>query len=275
MQRLEKLVADFKGQSKHPSQEEMENFIREHLQVRALQLLFQSKFGGAFSFMGGTCLRICYDLKRYSEDLDFALDGDKRGYHFTELIDFVQKELQLVGFSLNTNVHEEKTVQKAFLRFQNLYSHFGLKSVKPNQKIHIKIEVDTHPIPLKKEERESFFVARSGEIFPILKHTLPTLFAGKIIAILFRPYARGRDYYDLIWYLSRKTPLNFRYLKAGAQGAKLENGLEVVHALKKKMSEVKPEIILRDMGRFLEDPIESSWISQYSKIFDQLSQNLI
>ncbi|MBI2118754.1 MAG: nucleotidyl transferase AbiEii/AbiGii toxin family protein [Elusimicrobia bacterium] len=269
MQKLIKLVEDFKKNRRLVTHEEEINLIREYLQVRVLQLIVLSKFGAGLSFMGGTCLRICYDLKRYSEDLDFALDSHQKKHHFGELIQGLKRELELTNFKVDTNVHEDKRVQKAFLKFRDLYPTFHIPA-RNNEKIHIKIEVDVHPVPIKKEERESFFVTRYGEIFPILKHTLPTLFAGKILAILLRPYCRGRDYYDLIWYLTKKTTINFRYLSAGTPENAFKNNEKIYQALLNKVREVQPSLILKDISRFLEDPSEVQWIREYPKLFSQL-----
>lgn len=271
MQKLKKLVKDYKTQHPHSTIEGMLNLVRECLQIRVLRLIYQSKFGAGLSFMGGTCLRICYDLKRYSEDLDFALDSHKKEHRFPELIQTVQRELELTNFKVDTNIHEEKTVQKAFIRLSDLYSLLDIPTPK-NQKIHIKIEVDTHSIPLHKGERESFFVTRYGEIFPILKHTLPTLFAGKILAILHRPYTRGRDYYDLIWYLTKKVPPNLRYLRDATSTHSFKDEKAVYLALRNKVAEVKPSLILKDIGRFLEDSSEVQWIQRYQELFEQLIQ---
>ena len=42
----------------------------------------------------------------------------------------------------------------------------------------------------------------------------PSLFAGKLHALLCREYIKGRDWYDFIWYTSRKTQINFPFLSA-------------------------------------------------------------
>lgn len=272
MEGLKKIIQKRKSESSRSiTEEEIINMTREYLQVLALKFIFHSKFGSSLSFMGGTCLRICYDLRRYSEDLDFTLDDPQSFYSFSTLISALKKEFELLGYSLTSNVHEEKTVQKAFLSFAGLPSFLGLKTFQKDQKLHIKLEVDVKPVALKKGDRESLFVNRFQEIFPILKHTLPTLFAGKVLAILYRPYARGRDYYDLIWYLSQKIELNLGYLNRGVTGRKFKNISEVLTALREKITEAKPSAILKDIGRFLEDPGEGEWIQRYQELFDQLA----
>jgi len=272
MEGLKKWVMELRSRPRPADEQEIFNVAREYLQVLCLKKIAQSKFGGALSFMGGTCLRICYDLKRYSQDLYFAWDDRKVPYDFSLLIDRLQNEMTLSGFNVSTNVHAEKTVQKAFLRFADLPETLALQNLRREQKLHIKIEVDVRAVPLKKGDRESFFVHRFDEMFPILKHSLPTLFAGKILAIFFRPYPRGRDYYDLLWYLKRKIQLNLAYLNRGIRDIHFKNIEEVLKNLQDHIQRVRPETILKDIGRFLEDPSEAVWIARYREVFAQLLQ---
>lgn len=272
MERLKKIIADKKRLAITLTEDETVNLTREYLQVLTLKFIFQSKFGACLSFMGGTCLRICHNLKRYSEDLDFCLDAPTRDYDFAKMLAVLQRELELRGFCVTHNVHDDKTVQKAFLKISDLETQLGLKSFRRGQKIHIKLEVDVKPVALKKNERESFFVNRFQEIFPILKHGLSTLFAGKVLAILCRPYDRGRDYYDLIWYLSQKIPLNLAYLNRGLKKQKFKNPEQLMNSIQKKVQQIQVTIILKDIGRFLEDPGEESWIRRYPEVLGQLIQ---
>ena len=46
---------------------------------------------------------------------------------------------------------------------------------------------------------------------------LPSLFAGKLHALLCREYLKGRDWYDFIWYTARRTPINHRLLSAALE----------------------------------------------------------
>lgn len=270
MERAKKIVEELRLRPAPPTGQDILNTLREYIQTIVLKLVFQSRSGAALSFMGGTALRICHQIKRYSEDLDFALDDKKESYRFSSLIHTVEQELKLRGFDVISTVQEDKIVQKGFLRFAGLGKAFGLKGFYDQQKMHVKLEVDVRPPLLKKGERESFFVSRFQEIFPILKHTLPTLFAGKVLAILYRPYSRGRDYYDLIWYLSQKVELNLDYLNRGSKEKKFKTIGEVFEILHKRIKQTKPALILKDLGRFLEDPSEIRWISRYEEVFHQL-----
>ncbi|MBI2337026.1 MAG: nucleotidyl transferase AbiEii/AbiGii toxin family protein [Deltaproteobacteria bacterium] len=271
MERLKKLI--YERLSHHQlTEDQILNLAREYLQVLTLKVIFQSPHGAALSFMGGTCLRICYDLKRYSEDLDFCLDGEIKNYDFSKMIEHVKKEMGHLGFSVSTNTHPEKNVQKSFLHIAHLPQILNLRSFRREQKLHIKIEVDQTAISLKDNERESHFVNRCGEIYPILKHTLPTLFAGKVLALLGRPYDRGRDYYDLIWYLSRQTSLNVDYINRTLKSKKkaYRNQEELFQKISEKVKAVIPQLILKDIEHFLEDPSERNWILRYQEVYSQL-----
>jgi hypothetical protein len=163
-------------------------------------------------------------------------------------------------------------VQKSFIRVSKILHTFGLSKLK-SQKINVKLEIDTHPVKLNDGDIETFFVTKFDEMFPILKHTDDTMFAGKICAILNRLYTKGRDFYDLLWYLNRKREINLRYLnnvfkQAGMKG-KFKNTDDVIDALEKKISEVHIADVMKDLGRFLEDSSEEAVLRKYPAAFAQ------
>jgi predicted nucleotidyltransferase component of viral defense system len=272
---MQKLIAQIK---QHPSWTEPEkwNFCREYLQVVILKSAFETAIGRALVFQGGTCLRICHELKRYSEDLDFSLVERPAGYSFRKLHTTILRDLSREGFEVSGSVSEDKIVQKAFIRVAGLPAQFGL-TLPAAQKLAIKVEVDVRPP--ENGRRESYFVSRFGELFPILKYDLPTLFAGKALAILCRPYQRGRDYYDLIWFLTQRLQGNMDYFVSGMKQAKsasrariasLKAWTDVLREIARKVEEVKPADLLKDLRPFLEDPTDQAWIENYRQVFHQL-----
>lgn len=256
--------------------------VREYLQIVILKTICGSKYGRALSFMGDTCLRICYGLKRYSEDLDFALDRPLDSYSFPALVKMIAAETGRRGFDVETTIDEESAVHKSFVKFSNLLYPMKL-SHRKDHKLQIKVEVDTRPIPVTNDELESHFVAKYDEIFPLLKHRDETLFAGKVLALLGRTYTKGRDYYDLVWFLARRTQIDLVYLNNGIKQAvdsgrmvrrpPLTSSGEVMKELRAIIEKVNPQVVMRDIGRFLEDPAEESWIKDYRKLFEQLSMD--
>ncbi|MFA4814783.1 MAG: nucleotidyl transferase AbiEii/AbiGii toxin family protein [Candidatus Gracilibacteria bacterium] len=270
MQNLTRLIKEAK--KKAVTDHGILNLIREYLQILILKAIYQSRYGNGLCFMGGTCLRICHDLKRYSEDLDFAMDKKIQKYSFSELNEIIISCLKNTDFDVDVHVSEDKVVQKSFIRISKVLHTFGLSPLK-SQKIHVKLEIDTNPVPIGSDEMESFFVTKFNEMFPILKHTDDTLFAGKICAVLNREYTKGRDFYDLLWYLNRNQKMNLAYLNRAFKQAKKEvyfkDDKDVLQALTKRVENAKVEEIMKDMSRFLEDPSEEVVLKDYHAAFRQ------
>lgn len=177
---------------------ENRNLLREYLQKYLLFLIYRNNFYKEIVFTGGTALRFLYGLKRFSEDLDFSL-STKGSYNFLKILEGLKKELSLAGYEIEITYNIEKNVHSAFIKILNLLYEFGLSKAK-GEKFSVKIEIDTLP-PAGGKEEVSFY--NSVFMFEIKHFDLPSLFAGKLHAILCRKFNRGRDYYDLIWYLTK------------------------------------------------------------------------
>ncbi|MBI4235334.1 nucleotidyl transferase AbiEii/AbiGii toxin family protein [Candidatus Peregrinibacteria bacterium] len=270
MQKLKTIITE--SRKKGVGDNAVLNIIREYLQVLILKAIYQSKYGRSLSFMGGTCLRICHDLKRYSEDLDFALDHKAPDYSFGELNEIIVSFLKNTDFEADLKVNDDKVVQKSFIRVSRVLHAFDLSPLQ-SQKIHVKLEIDTRPVKVSDDEIETFFVTKFDEMFPILKHTDQTMFAGKICAVLNRAYTKGRDFYDLIWYLNRKMEINIGYINRSFKQAGLKeqfkNRKEVIAALEAKITKVNTADIMKDIGRFLQDPSDEIWLRAYHAAFRQ------
>lgn len=105
------------------------------------------------------------------------------------------------------------------------------------------------------------------------KHTDDTLFAGKILAVLNRAYTKGRDYYDLIWHLSRKSEINLPYVNNGMQqagGRVFHDEEALLEALEEKVRTVSIGDLVKDLDVFLEDPMDKHWIQDYPRHSAQL-----
>jgi hypothetical protein len=180
---------------------EGKNAAREYLQARILASLQRSGAMIPLAFHGGTALRFLYAHGRYSEDLDFALEGDPRQYDFRACLHAVRAELITEGYPLEIKVNDHKTVNSAFLRFPGLLYELGLSPMR-NEVLAVKIEVDTHP---PHGAGLATTVVRRFVVLQLHHHDQPSLLSGKLHAILQRPSVKGRDFYDLLWYLSGPT----------------------------------------------------------------------
>ena len=195
------------------SNEEKYNIAREFLQELILQIMDRQGYFSHLAFVGGTALRILYDLPRFSEDLDFCL-VKPAGFRFDRLLGALKRELGLNGFEVEAAAEKkDKAVLGEFIRFKGLLYELGLTSHK-NEKLFIKLEIDAHP---PSGWRTEIALVNKDFLFKVQSYDLPSLFASKLHAFLFRKYAKGRDYYDLLWFLARKTPVNYRLLSAAAE----------------------------------------------------------
>ncbi len=180
---------------------ERRNLAREYLQALILQSLQRSGAMTTLAFHGGTALRFLYSLPRYSEDLDFALETNKSRYDFRAYVQAVQKDLEAQGYKVALKISDQKTVNSVYIRFPGLPYELNL-SPHRDEVLAVKIEVDTDPP--KEAELETSLIRRHV-LLNLQHHDKSSLLAGKLHAILQRPYPKGRDIYDLVWYLSDRN----------------------------------------------------------------------
>lgn len=202
---------------------DFENALKEIIQEVALVGLWRSKFFDHAAFYGGTALRILFGLDRFSEDLDFTLLQTEPKFDLNPHLRAIEAEL--AGFGLHMEVTQktksrDSAVQSAFLK-GNTLEHLieigvprSLLNKKSDELIKIKLELDTDPPPLF--DTTTHFLENPTPC-AVRVVTESDLFAGKMHAILCREWKnriKGRDWYDLIWYVQRKVPLNLTHLES-------------------------------------------------------------
>jgi len=237
------------------------NLAREYLQARTLQALQDAKAFLNWLFLGGTALRFLYSIPRYSEDLDFSLvDGDSR---FRDLLKSVKSTFESEDYRLVVKVSDEKTVQSAFMRFQGLPYELGFSS-QQSENLSIKIEVDTNP---PGGARWKTTLIRRHVTLNLSHYDKPSLLAGKMHAILARPYVKGRDLYDLIWYLADSSwpSPNLEFLNAALAQTKWRGGNLTEknwrQTLMTRLESVNWKQAIADVSPFLERPSEVDLLS--------------
>ncbi len=82
------------------------HMVREYLQARILQSLQRAGAMQTLAFHGGTALRFLYDIPRYSEDLDFALEREALAYDFRESLRQIKRDLLAEGYTLDFKINE-------------------------------------------------------------------------------------------------------------------------------------------------------------------------
>lgn len=261
--------------------------IREILQQTALLGLERQGFFEKAAFYGGTSLRILYGLDRFSEDLDFTLLKPDPNFDFTPYLSGLQKELAAFGFQIEVKQkikNIETSVVSAFMKTNTLMLYLAIgeeekaKKTISNEKVQIKLEVDTDPPPHYRLENQLVLNPVSFYVTTLCKNDL---FAGKMHALLYRAWkgrVKGRDWYDLVWYIQNKIPLGVGYLESCMKQAKnlKENDKltrdQIIDLVKEKTQVIDWESAKADMRPFIENPERLDiWSPNY---FSQLIEHL-
>src|ERR1700722_5396490 len=199
--------------------------LREIMQQVALAGLYRAGFYEKAAFYGGTALRIFYNLDRFSEDLDFSLLAEDPDFSFQPYMEAIVAEFSSQGMQISVREKAKSVqtnVESAFLKSETVWKELVLEGVVPQQgmgqvaKIKIKIEVDKRP-PLGFDTEEKLLIQPFS--FYVRCFGLPDLFAGKMHALLFRKWqsnVKGRDWYDMEWYVKKGTPLKLSHFIARA-----------------------------------------------------------
>ncbi len=174
---------------------------REYLQARLLECLQEKGAFAHWVFVGGTALRFLYLMPRFSEDMAFSLAEPCVEDNFTELMKKAKAGFQAEDYSVTIKAKTEKTVKSAFIKFDDLLFEIGL-SPHRSEVISIRVEIDTNP-PAGANLEAS--VVRRHCLLNLQHYDKSSLLAGKLHALLTRKYVKGRDVYDLMWYLSDRT----------------------------------------------------------------------
>ena len=242
--------------------------LREILQQCALLGLARHQFFEHAAFYGGTALRILYGLDRFSEDLDFSLLKPETQFNFQPFLDGLQREMHSLGFHVDvTTKKKEPPILSAFMKSNTLKLLVTIeeeervqKRVHPEEKITIKLEIDTNPPPGFGVETK---LVLNPTPFYVLAYHPVDLCAGKMHAILYRSWktrVKGRDWYDLIWFIKKGIPVNLSHLAHRMhQSGDLpeKEGLDhekLLGLLEKKIMKIDWQQAKNDVRAFLYDP---------------------
>ncbi len=232
------------------------NLAREYLQARILGTLQQAGAMIPLAFHGGTALRFLYAIPRYSEDLDFALERPAANYDFRGYLQAIQRAFIAEGYEVNVKLNTQRVVHSAFIRFPGLLYELGL-SPHRSEILAVKVEVDTHP---PAGAGLATTIIRRHVMLQLQHHDRASLLAGKMHALLQRNYVKGRDLYDLFWYLSAPdwpapnlTMLNNALAQTGWNSEELttENWRAV---MRQRIATLHWEQVVNDVSPFL-DPV--------------------
>lgn len=191
--------------------------LREVMQEIALAGLYRRGFFGKAAFYGGTCLRIFHQLPRFSEDLDFSLLQSDAAFSLQPYLRGLEEEFAALGISVEVNLKTNTTQSAIVSAFLKTTTTIVQLAIGGTRMLKIKLEVDTDP-PLGFQTEEQLLLQPYS--FYVKCFCLPDLFAGKMHAVLFRQWqqrVKGRDWFDLEWYVRQGIPLHLDHLAERAR----------------------------------------------------------
>ena len=231
------------------------NKVREFLQILILKIIYDRGYFARIAFEGGTALRIIFDTRRFSEDLDFSLI-EMKNWNFSKLTSNLKHEIDLRDLNCEMKLNKSRPVQSIFIKFPGLLHSLNLSNF-PEQKISIKLEIDTSP-PAGAKVTTSY--VSKIYILNLTHLDLSSMFAKKLHACFFRDYIKGRDFYDLVWYLGKSIKPNFTLLNNAIKQTETNivmlNESNFKKFLLNKLKQIDFTKVKDDVKNFLQDQEE-------------------
>ena len=201
------------------------NALKEELQFYVLNFVYHHPEYNAWIMYGGSSLRIIHGLDRMSVDLDFEV-----GHAITEkFLGELKKEIENHFINTYGVGVDFLTIKITNSRGLLLKFHVGeeLSFGHPLKQVHVKIDLNHFVAPKTVTERRP--INRDQFSFVIITYNMSSLMASKLAAIFLRGTRgvgeaiyeeKGRDIYDLLWYMNKKVVPDFDYLIAKGIDAK-------------------------------------------------------
>jgi len=230
------------------------NILREYLQAFSLRVLHEVEAFSSIAFVGGTALRFLNNIPRFSEDLDFSLTSIK-GYNPVAWLKKIKTELSYAGFQAEVTWNDQRVINSSWIKIIGILKEAEL-SDRVDHKLSIKIEIDTNP-PTGAEIKKTLVTRHLT--FALAHYDLTSLMAGKIHALLSRKYHKGRDWYDLVWYCSKRPPVspNLILLQNALNQTFTKDELKAddwQNLILQKLETVNEDALIQDISPFLERP---------------------
>lgn len=268
IQTLQKKTQEFK--SKNLTNDVIKNYLKEYIQLMILEFLYSQKKYQNLIFTGGTCLRFCYGLNRLSEDLDFdTVEKINKKQLAANLREYFNKKIQYK----NLEIAIKGKNQKLYLKFP-LLKELNLAQPHESDKLYVKIEIEKKS-PLSEKQifkTEMTAIIRDNFSFFVKNYDISSLMSEKINAFLFRIFQKGkdessfkgRDCYDLIWYLQKGITPNWSYLEEITGISPKEKLLEL---LDEKIAAIKEKSLKADIEPLFE---KKQFVNDFAKNFKLL-----
>ncbi|MEI8087483.1 MAG: nucleotidyl transferase AbiEii/AbiGii toxin family protein [Paludibacter sp.] len=245
------------------------NALHEVMQQIALAGLYRGGFFDHAAFYGGTCLRIFHQLQRFSEDMDFSLLKPNKDFKLEDYFTPIINEFTALGRDVVINKKEKKNqsnIESAFLKDDTAIYNLQFRT---ERNVKIKIELDINPPLGFSTESKLLLLPHS---FMTRCYTMPSLYAGKMHALIFRKWnnrVKGRDWYDFEWYVRNNVALDFAHFCERTRQFETPT-LEQMSIesfkklLKDKIANTNIDLVKADVKPFLKNSSEMDiWSTEY------------
>jgi predicted nucleotidyltransferase component of viral defense system len=236
------------------------NILKEYLQYKILDIIFSTPYAQKLVFLGGTSIRIIYNSSRFSEDLDFDNLGLTQA-DFKKISQIIKHQLELDGYTVEIkNVF--KGAYHCYIKFPGILFHNNLSGFKEEK---ILIQLDTEPQKYK-YTADKYLLNKFG-FFRYLNVTpIDLLLAQKICTIFTRKRTKGRDFFDVVFLMSKTEP-DFKLLKLKLN---IDSRKKLIARLKQKIKILNFKILAKDIEPFLFDPNQKNRVLHFEKWLNAL-----
>lgn len=219
--------------------------LREYLQYKILEIIFENEYAHKLSFLGGTCLRIVHQQQRFSEDLDFD-NFDLTESEFQEIAAFIKQQLTKLGYEVEIR-NVIKGTFHCYIKFPELLFQEKL-SGHAHEKILIQLDTEPHHFAYKPETH----ILNKFDVFtPVFTVPKELLLAQKFYTVMNRKRNKGRDFFDIVFLLGQGVKPNYEYLdvKLG-----INNQAQLKEAILNKCRMLDMQEMANDVAPFLFHP---------------------
>lgn len=275
---IKNILKEISPLSQGVSIEVKRNVVKEVLQYYILNFIYHHPKYNNWIMYGGSALRICHDLDRMSVDLDFevqhAITNDFLNTLKEELLSHFENMYTVDNTVLTIGITNNRGLTLKFQIAEELGLPFHSKQ------IHVKIDLNhfaIHPnMATARWPQQAYQLS-----FTIQTYNMSALMASKIAAIFLRGTRgivkniyeeKGRDIYDLLWYMGKKVIPDLDYLKA-KEVREAHDLHSLFNKLTLKMNMVSDENLKNDLTPlftnqiYIEDWLKN-WREKYLRLLD-------
>lgn len=234
-----------------------ERFIlREYLQYKILEIIFDGPFAEKLVFLGGSCLRIVHDNQRFSEDIyfdNFHLSSND----FSVITGHLKKNLELLGYETEIR-NVDKAAYHCYLKFPGLLFKEGLTQYK-EEKILIQLDTEAHDYFYTPDQP----ILNKFDVFTQINTTPASiLLSQKFYALINRKRNKGRDFFDIVFLLGNGIKPDYNYLDVKLE---IDSPDSLKNAVLKKCDHLDMNAMAKDVRPFLFNPADEKRIRLFAQ----------